>query len=160
MSSEFKQLLDFQTYHYFPIPKKIKSVYSQLKDVSYIHFAVDDTYDWKDAKRYAKKLSLGGFNDWRLPHHEIKKSLSDSEAYGLCLSLETLIKYMRIEYDADIHKAIRYIYDDIDSYYDFWTDKESLENTTEAYCMSYNDSFNVYCCHVVKSAHLINICVR
>ena len=158
MTITFKQLLDSQTYRYFPIPKEIKSIYPQLKDVSYIHFNKCVT-NWEEAKEYVKNLSIGGFTDWRLPiFSEESPSYLITEAGGVCLSIKALTDYIKKEFDIDIYNSMFIV-----PYYPafpFWTDREKISNPSEAYYLWFENTNDFGYISTKKDSYLINICVR
>jgi hypothetical protein len=62
-------------------------------------------YNWSDAKRYCRDLTLGGYSDWRLPSRDElksimrKKSYSNAKSYsGKTYIKKPLLKSMDMEY--------------------------------------------------------------
>ena len=157
MASEFKQLLDFRTYHYFPIPEMMKEKYKALKNINYIHFSVSFG-DWDFAKSYAKCLSIGGFKDWKLPFDNY-----DKERYGheICYILEDLKKYIKKDFDIDLHDEIFSSFPD-DFHTAFWTNTEEKEELNKAYVIWIGGNADDFCGYLIDSKEndRIIICVR
>lgn len=158
MSSEFKQLLDFQVNNYFPISKELKEKYYELKDINMIHFS-KQRMKYDDAVDYVKNLSIGGFTDWRLPKFsEESPSYLITEAGGVCLSIKALTDYIKKEFDIDIYNSMF-----IATHYPtfpFWTDREKISNPSEAYYLWFENTDDFGYVSTKKDSYLINICVR
>ena len=103
-------------------------------------------------------MSIGGYNDWRLPKFSEEAFYLTTEAGGVCLSIKALTDYIKEEFDIDIFNSM-FIFKHYPSY-PFWTDKENISNPTEAYYLWFEDTDDFGYNSKRKDTYLMNICVR
>jgi len=116
-------------------------------------------YTWKEAKGYCQGLTLGGYDDWRLPTRD---------ELGKIGNIKLNIPWKKDWYDKNKHKRLKgskgrelfvkkeFLENMQDGYY-FWTSETYEKDSSSAWLVGFRDGFDGW---DGKSSNLYALCVR